>query len=213
MPKGIFKHLPQCGFQKGHKSFLTKESKRKISETLKNKRPFRKPAEKICQICGLPFYRTKNDRDRLWNKRKFCSMKCNGISHRNYRHTEEWKNEARRKWLTNNPNKGKFGREHPCWREIKKHPLYGAIREIFKYRKWRSDIFARDNFTCVLCGIRNGDKQADHYPKMFAEIISEYKIKTLDEAIACKEFWNLDNGRTLCVSCHKKTNTYLKKIK
>jgi len=94
----------------------------------------------------------------------------------------------------NNPNKGKFGKDHPCYKEKKKHHFHKTIRETYKYRQWRSDVFTRDDFTCVLCGVRGGYIQADHFPKMFINIINEHKIKTLDEALDCEELWNINNG-------------------
>ena len=35
-------------------------------------------------------------------------------------------------------------------------------------------------------------------------------IKTLEEAIRCPELWDINNGRTLCNTCHNKTKRYLK---
>ena len=94
-------------------------------------------------------------------------------------------------------------------------PLRRKIRTTFEYRLWRSDIFTRDNYTCILCGDHTckGKGQtiqlnADHFPKTFSEIIEQYQIKTLDEAIKCSELWNINNGRTLCEDCHKRTPTY-----
>jgi 5-methylcytosine-specific restriction endonuclease McrA len=84
-------------------------------------------------------------------------------------------------------------------------PLVLQIRHCFLYRQWRSDIFTRDDFTCVFCGTRGGALEADHYPKRFAEIFNHYKPKTLAEALACAEFWDLNNERTLCRECHAKT--------
>ena len=82
--------------------------------------------------------------------------------------------------------------------------LRTKIRGHFKYRQWRSDIFTRDNFTCVLCGDnRGGILNADHYPKTFADIFYQYNIKSIEDALNCEEFWNINNGRTLCVPCHK----------
>ena len=86
--------------------------------------------------------------------------------------------------------------------------LSRTIRNCFKYRQWRSDIFTRDDYICVLCGIRGGILQADHYPKRFSQIFQESKVKTLEEAENYEEFWNINNGRTLCKSCHKKTDTW-----
>ncbi len=36
------------------------------------------------------------------------------------------------------------------------------------------------------------------------EIFYENKINNLEQAIDCSEFWDINNGRTLCKSCHKK---------
>ena len=101
-----------------------------------------------------------------------------------------------------NLNKGKFGKDHPCYKEIKKQPFHKSIRELYKYRQWRSSIFQRDNFKCILCGI-GGYVEADHYPVRFIEIVEKYQIKTLEQAVSCEELWDTNNGRTLCRKCHK----------
>ena len=77
-------------------------------------------------------------------------------------------------------------------------------RRCFNYRQWHSDVFTRDDFTCQICGKRGGKLEADHYPKLFITIFQENKIETLEEAINCEEFWNINNGRTLCKNCHQK---------
>jgi len=82
-------------------------------------------------------------------------------------------------------------------------PLYRKIRTDNLYRLWRSDVFHRDNFTCVICDKRGGDLNADHNPKLFSVILKEYKIDSLEKARACAELWDINNGRTLCVPCHK----------
>jgi len=87
-------------------------------------------------------------------------------------------------------------------------PLMMSIRNCKQTREWRLAIFARDNFTCKLCGKRGGTMHADHYPRSFAEIFYANKIQSLDEAVACVEFWDIDNGRTLCIPCHRKAPTY-----
>lgn len=105
------------------------------------------------------------------------------------------------------PAKGKFGEESTNWRGGRTS-LARQIRLCFKYRQWRSDIFTRDSFTCVLCGKIGGCLEADHYPKRFSDIFYESKVKTIQEALEYEEFWNINNGRTLCQKCHKKTETY-----
>lgn len=72
-------------------------------------------------------------------------------------------------------------------------PLNKILRESLEYRLWREAVFARDNFTCQECGQRGGNLQADHI-KPFA-LFPELRLA-------------LDNGRTLCVECHKKTPTW-----
>lgn len=81
------------------------------------------------------------------------------------------------------------------------------IRNLIEYRQWRSDIFTRDDFACVLCGARGGKLEADHI-KEFWRILDEYKITDISEALSCEELWSINNGRTLCRPCHCKTPTY-----
>lgn len=89
--------------------------------------------------------------------------------------------------------------------------LRDSIRGSFEYKRWRTKVFLRDNRTCVWCGSKE-DIQADHI-KPFSLIRKQNKIETLEQAIACNEFWDITNGRTLCLDCHKKTDTYLGKAK
>lgn len=86
--------------------------------------------------------------------------------------------------------------------------LVRKITNLFEYRQWRSDVFHRDNFTCVKCGDgRGGNLQADHIkPKSL--IIRQYQIKSVEQALACAELWDINNGRTLCEPCHIKTDTF-----
>lgn len=85
-------------------------------------------------------------------------------------------------------------------------PLVMNIRHHFKMRQWISDIFHRDDFTCQDCGNRGGKLNA-HHLKSFSKIFNDNNIKTLEEALDCEEFWDLNNGQTLCLDCHKKINT------
>ena len=75
-----------------------------------------------------------------------------------------------------------------------------------KYKQWRTSVYQKDGFTCQKC--KNCNKlNADHI-KPFALIIHENKITSLQEALDCKELWNIENGRTLCLPCHRKTKTW-----
>ena len=86
------------------------------------------------------------------------------------------------------------------------------IRNSVEYSFWRKQIFERDNYTCQICGRKNkkGDKviiEADHiYP--FSKILDDFDITSIEEAISCEKIWDIENGRTLCRECHKKTETW-----
>jgi hypothetical protein len=44
-----------------------------------------------------------------------------------------------------------------------------------------------------------------HHIISFANLLKKYKITTLQEAISCKELWDINIGLTLCIKCHNKT--------
>ncbi len=67
------------------------------------------------------------------------------------------------------------------------------IRNRNSMRLWREAVFARDNWTCQKCGERGGRIEA-HHVKRFS------KYPELRLAI--------DNGLTLCKSCHKKVGSH-----
>lgn len=90
------------------------------------------------------------------------------------------------------PNFKMRGENHPNWRGGTT-PLKRALRMTLEYKLWRRAVFERDDFTCVLCGVRGVLLHADHI-KPFS------KYPELRTAI--------DNGRTLCVPCHKGTDTW-----
>jgi 5-methylcytosine-specific restriction endonuclease McrA len=82
------------------------------------------------------------------------------------------------------------------------------VRGLWSMIVWRKTIFERDDYTCQMCGKRGDRLNADHYPKALSELISEHKIRSYSDARNCSELWDINNGRTLCVPCHKTTETY-----
>lgn len=95
------------------------------------------------------------------------------------------------------------GERHPLWKGGIT-PLNAVIRGSFLYRQWRSDIYTRDNFACQECGDGKGGNLHAHHIKRFSDILVEYKIRSLEEALACEALWDMNNGETLCTICHNK---------
>lgn len=144
--------------------------------------------EKPCEICSISIPRGTKLSSRQWARRKFCSFRCGGIALAR-RHLPPW-------------NKG---RDNPYAKGALSHLWRGGVtainanfRKTFVYREWRRHVFQRDDYTCQSCGVRGGRLQADHelpfslYPHLRLEIL---------------------NGRTLCVPCHQKTDTFGEKLK
>jgi len=122
-----------------------------------------------------------------------------------------------KKGLQKNLFIGKFNKLHrgpKHWRWKGTTPLIIAIRTSTKYKEWRKAVYERDNYTCVGCGVKgNGRNLNAHHIKPLSIIITENNIKTLEQALNCEEIWDIDNGQTLCLKCHYKTDTYANKIK
>jgi len=86
--------------------------------------------------------------------------------------------------------------------------LRKAIRNTFEYKKWRTNGFERDKYMCVIGGKKHGNKLNFDHIKSFSDIMIENNIKSVEESLLCKEFWDINNGRTLCEKCHRKTDTW-----
>lgn len=146
--------------------------------------------ERPCAQCKIPFSVIPSQ------TRNFCSLKCFGISRRG---TPAWNKGISfragipKPWIRS----ALKGEKNPNWKGGIT-PVNKAIRSSFEYKEWRKSVFSRDDWTCQECGLR-GDKvylHADHI-KPFA-YFPELRL-------------DLSNGRTLCVDCHKKTDSYLSK--
>lgn len=78
------------------------------------------------------------------------------------------------------------------WKEFSSSKI-DRLKSSSDYRSWRNSVFLRDDWTCQECGVR-GVKLHSHHIKpksVYPELI-----------------FNVENGITLCVECHKSTDTY-----
>ncbi len=104
------------------------------------------------------------------------------------KHTEETKEKQ------SNAQKGEKGSNWQGGKTEEKD----TIRNSAEYKKWRMSVFERDNYTCQKCDARSGNGKeiiinADH-----VKPFSKFPKLRLDT----------NNGRTLCIDCHKETDTY-----
>jgi uncharacterized protein YlzI (FlbEa/FlbD family) len=150
-------------------------------------------------------------------KTKFCSNNCK-IFYLNIRNNPAKKSEVRKKMSENAKKRGVShmntiearkklsqsitGKNHWNWK--------GGITSINRlrrnckeYKLWRKSVFKRDNYTCQECFLRSGNGKSvvlnAHHIKPFS-LFPELRL-------------DLSNGVTLCLDCHKKTDTYMGRIK
>ena len=115
--------------------------------------------------------------------------------------------ESIKKMIDTKRKNPRYGERASNWKGGKTR-LTQLIRSSFQYRQWRSDIFQRDNYSCMDCGKKSSGDIEVHHLNPLAKIIQENNITNIEEAIKCEELWNINNGLTLCIKCHKKTDTY-----
>lgn len=127
---------------------------------------------KTCIVCGKIFY--CQPCQVKYRNRETCSIKC-----RIKRQIEKAKINRQKNGFT-------------------KHQIDRCIRYSVETEKWRKAVFARDNYTCQICGIKGGYLEADHI-KPFAYF---HKLR-----------FELSNGRTLCRKCHDKTKISAKEMR
>lgn len=190
MPKGL------QGFQKGNKYYESgKSTQFKKGQIAYNKGvPFNKATRLKMSISATGRKLSDETRKKLSEIRK---------GHIGYTKGLKFSEETKRKM-----SESHRGKKSSFWQGgLTK--ISTNIRHSFKYRQWVSDVFTKDDFTCI-CGKRGCYLNA-HHIKSFALILKENNIKTLEDALNCEELWNINNGQTLCKDCHKKTDNYLNK--
>jgi hypothetical protein len=142
----------------------------------------------ICKACGKEFL------DYASSKHKSCSRLCRnklismGLKGKpNHRLGVKLSLETRLEM-----SKAQSGEKNYNWKGgITK--IQDRIRKGLAYREWRNQVFKRDNYTCQECGVTKCYVQADHI-KSFA-LHPEFR-------------YQVENGRTLCLKCHRNTPSY-----
>lgn len=191
--QGVYKHHPHQGFQKGHVS---------SGGGVKGSIPWNKGAiglRKHTEATKLKMSLTHKGR----KKKPFSELARRNMSEAGKKSFADGRVHPRGMLgkKTSEATKEKLrqyrGAKAANWKGGVTH-IHQAIRTSTEYRLWRKAVFERDNFTCVECAVRNGKGvsvrlEADHI-KPFA-LFPELRFA-------------IDNGRTLCAGCHRKTDTY-----
>ena len=156
----------------------------------------------ICDDCGMKILITKKA---LMDKKKkqgnlFCSRKCyckyrsdNYIGENHPRYGKKHSEETKKKIKDASPIR--LGKDSPNWK--------GGITTENNLLRWcqknkdlRELVFSRDDYTCQICGARNGNGKAiflnSHHIKSWAKY-PQLRFKA-------------SNCTTLCVPCHKKVH-------
>ena len=143
-----------------------------------------------CLHCGGLFYRSRYHIES--GNCKFCSRECYQQSSLNKR-PKPYISELRKKSI---------GEKSPSWKGGIT-PINIKIRNSDEYKEWRLAVFERDNYTCQKCGFRS--KKGKYIP------IQAHHIKSFSKYPELR--FDIDNGETLCIECHKKTENHAKNKK
>ena len=201
MPKGIYQHKPQQGFQKGHKSLfgfqkdhepyytgeakightVSEETRKKIAKKHIGMKASNETIKKLIESHrGQKSWSknlTKETDDRVLSmslKLKNKKLSQNHIE--NLKKSHRTNSYLEKMGGVNNPNyKGGITTENH------------RIRESIEYKLWRNSNFARDGYICQKCLIKGG-KLVTHHIRNFSEIP---ELRT-----------SIENGITFCRSCH-----------
>jgi hypothetical protein len=221
IPENITKELLEKLYIEEHKSFLDiakllNKSIAQISRYLKSfgikPRPF--STKGLQPRLGAVLSQETKDKigkgntgkiHTLEHKEKVRQWMLENTPFKGRHHTEESKQKSREKMLGR-----KLTPEHKAkvikfliFGDVKGEKSHGwkggisrvnaRLRSTKEYIKWSREVKERDGYKCQWCGLVNKSNHADHIIP-FA-YFPELRL-------------SLDNGRTLCAKCHRRTETY-----
>lgn len=143
---------------------------------------------KQCTWCGAEFTVYPSTKDRM-----HCSLTCAnremahaqiGVPNKKKGHVGIFNALYRKGYM----ERGELNKNYKGEDSLTKRNL--LIRVSKGFQEWRERVFKRDNYTCQMCNKRGGDLHA-HHIKPFAK----YPELRFD----------VNNGQTLCVTCHRTT--------
>lgn len=161
----------------------------------------------ICHYCGKNFERA-NSFIKSNSHKMYCSTVC---KHAGKKGQSTW---SKGKRIGHNPKIS--GSSHWNWKGGE-HPLQLAVRKSWLMSHWRLNVFSRDSFSCVECGVKGGDLQSHHitqFKVLFNEFLTKYNREEdlFVQLLNFKKFWSLKNGKTLCKKCHIEWHRKKRKI-
>ena len=99
-------------------------------------------------------------------------------------HTPETKDKIR----NSNYHTNEFGENNPAWNPNLTDEERRTKRNYTEYRKWRTLVYEKDNYTCQVCHRKGGTLNAHH----LESYASNPDFRT-----------TIENGVTLCEDCHR----------
>lgn len=163
-----------------------------FSEDLRIKYPNRC---KVCVACGTNFLVSLS---KTISKAKYCSRPCSDKNMpKGYWNKGQAPSDITRERISN----ALSGSKSHLWRGgiTKTNAL---IRTTWRFKKWRKEVFKRDDYRCLDCGAKSGE--TGHRVPLEAHHIKPF-------AYFSKLRFDVNNGQTLCKDCHKKTDTHSNK--
>lgn len=134
----------------------------------------------------------KSKKKNYWGKRRIICSECK-------KSFIAWKYEINRKYCSKKclgiaNGKRMSGNKNWNW----KGGISPRVLNTVEYKNWRKEVFKRDNFICQNCGYDKG------------KILNAHHIKSWNKNPELR--FDVNNGITLCVNCHRKTDTFGRKM-